>query len=84
MVPWREIQQNCSLPLIVNGHRAWLRRNLRRSWRRPPCEGLQMPEPGESCADMEEVLTKYPDLEEADVSQALAYAAWLAQEQLQV
>ena len=34
-------------------------------------------------AALDEVLTEYPDLEEADIRQALAYAGWLAQEQLQ-
>ncbi len=31
-------------------------------------------------ADFEEVLREYPDLEREDVEQALAYAAWLARE----
>ena len=35
-------------------------------------------------ATIEEVLTEYPDLEEADIREALAYAGWLAQEQLVV
>ncbi|MBI2504764.1 MAG: DUF433 domain-containing protein [Candidatus Latescibacteria bacterium] len=35
-------------------------------------------------ATVEEVLTEYPDLEEADIREALAYAGWLAQEQLEV
>lgn len=35
-------------------------------------------------AAIEEVLAEYPDLMEDDIRQALAYAAWLAQEQLQV
>lgn len=35
-------------------------------------------------ADVDEVLAEYPDLQEEDVRQALAYAAWLPQEQLQV
>ena len=35
-------------------------------------------------AIFEEVLTEYPDLEEADIREALAYAGWLAQEQLEV
>ena len=30
----------------------------------------------------EEILADYPDLEEEDIRQALAYAAWLAQEQV--
>jgi uncharacterized protein (DUF433 family) len=33
-------------------------------------------------ATIEQVLADYPDLEEDDVRQALAYAAWLAQEQV--
>lgn len=33
-------------------------------------------------ASMEEILTDYPDLESEDVNQALAYAAWLAQEEV--
>ena len=32
----------------------------------------------------EEVLKEYPDLEEADIKEALVYAGWLAQEQLAV
>lgn len=35
-------------------------------------------------ATFEEILTEYPDLEEADIREALAYAGWLAQEQLAV
>jgi len=33
-------------------------------------------------ATQEEILTDYPDLEPEDVRQALAYAAWLAQEEV--
>ncbi len=33
-------------------------------------------------ASVEEVLAGYPDLEREDVQQALAYAAWLAQEEV--
>ncbi len=33
-------------------------------------------------ASVEEVLAGYPDLEREDVEQALAYAAWLAQEEV--
>jgi uncharacterized protein (DUF433 family) len=33
-------------------------------------------------ATTEEVLADYPDLERADVQQALEYAAWLAQEEI--
>jgi uncharacterized protein (DUF433 family) len=33
-------------------------------------------------ASVEEVLQGYPDLEREDVQQALAYAAWLAQEEV--
>jgi uncharacterized protein (DUF433 family) len=33
-------------------------------------------------ATAEEVLADYPDLERADVQQALEYAAWLAQEEI--
>lgn len=29
----------------------------------------------------EDILAEYPDLEEEDISQALKYAAWLAEEQ---
>ena len=35
-------------------------------------------------ATFEEVLKEYPDLEEADIKEALAYAGLLAQEQLAV
>jgi uncharacterized protein (DUF433 family) len=35
-------------------------------------------------ASFEEVISEYPDLEEADIREALAYAGWLAQEQLAV
>jgi uncharacterized protein (DUF433 family) len=35
-------------------------------------------------ATFEEVLREYPDLEAADIQEALAYAGWLAQEQLVV
>ncbi len=35
-------------------------------------------------ASMEEVLQRYPGLEPEDVHQALAYAAWLAQEEVRV
>jgi len=35
-------------------------------------------------ATFEEVLNEYPDLEEADIRESLAYAGWLAQEQLEV
>ena len=34
-------------------------------------------------ASLDEVLSDYPDLEREDVMQALEYAAWLAQEQVQ-
>ena len=34
-------------------------------------------------ADWDEVLREFPDLERADIMQALKYAAWLAQEQVQ-
>lgn len=34
-------------------------------------------------ASLEEVLSDYPDLEREDLMQALEYAAWLAQEQVQ-
>lgn len=34
-------------------------------------------------ATYEEVLQEFPDLEREDVQQALEYAAWLAQEQVQ-
>ena len=33
-------------------------------------------------ATAEELLADYPDLEKADVQQALEYAAWLAQEEI--
>ncbi len=33
-------------------------------------------------ARTEEILREYPDLEPADVEQAIQYAAWLAQEQI--
>jgi uncharacterized protein (DUF433 family) len=33
-------------------------------------------------ATADEVLTEYPDLEQEDVEQALAYAAWLTQEEV--
>lgn len=33
---------------------------------------------------LEEILAGYPDLERADVQQALEYAAWLAQEEVRV
>lgn len=33
-------------------------------------------------ASVEEVLQGYPDLDREDVQQALAYAAWLAQEEV--
>lgn len=33
-------------------------------------------------ATFEEVLADYPDLEPADIQQALGYAAWLAQEEV--
>ena len=33
-------------------------------------------------ATQEEILADYPDLEPEDVRQALAYAAWLAQEEV--
>lgn len=35
-------------------------------------------------ATVDEVLSEYPDLEEPDIRQALAYSGWLAQEQLAV
>jgi uncharacterized protein (DUF433 family) len=31
----------------------------------------------------EEILADYPDLERADIQQAIQYAAWLTQEQVQ-
>lgn len=33
-------------------------------------------------ATREEVLSDYPDLEEADIQQALEYASWLSQEEV--
>jgi uncharacterized protein (DUF433 family) len=33
-------------------------------------------------ASLPEILLDYPDLEEADIRQALAYAAWLSQEEV--
>lgn len=33
-------------------------------------------------ATVDEVLADYPDLEAADIEQALGYAAWLTQEQI--
>jgi len=33
-------------------------------------------------ATIEEVLADYPDLEQEDITQALEYAAWLAQEEV--
>ncbi len=33
-------------------------------------------------ASFDEILGDYPDLEREDIEQALAYAAWLAQEQV--
>jgi Uncharacterized conserved protein len=33
-------------------------------------------------ATFEEVLADYPDLEHADIRQALEYAAWLTQEEI--
>lgn len=33
-------------------------------------------------ATVQEVLADYPDLEQADITQALEYAAWLAQEEV--
>lgn len=35
-------------------------------------------------ATVEEVLADYPDLERADVQQALEYAAWLTQEEVSI
>ena len=35
-------------------------------------------------ASTDEVLTDYPDLELADLEQALAYAAWLTQEEIHI
>ncbi len=34
-------------------------------------------------ATQDEILNDYPDLEREDVQQAIEYAAWLAQEQIQ-
>lgn len=34
-------------------------------------------------ATFEEILDEYPDLEREDIQQAMEYAAWLAQEQVQ-
>ena len=34
-------------------------------------------------ATFDEILEGYPDLERADIQQAIEYAAWLAQEQVQ-
>ena len=33
-------------------------------------------------ATVEEILSDYPDLEQADIQQALEYAAWLTQEEV--
>ncbi len=33
-------------------------------------------------ATFEEILSDYPDLEEEDIRQSLAYAAWLTQEEI--
>ncbi|MDA2919473.1 DUF433 domain-containing protein [Desulfobacterota bacterium AH_259_B03_O07] len=35
-------------------------------------------------ATIEEILTDYPELESADIQQALEYAAWLAQEEVRL
>ena len=35
-------------------------------------------------ATFEEILAEYPDLKETDIREALAYAGWLAQEQVEV
>jgi uncharacterized protein (DUF433 family) len=35
-------------------------------------------------ATMDEILTDYPDLEPEDVRQAIAYAAWLTQEEVHI
>lgn len=35
-------------------------------------------------ATFEEILAEYPDLDETDIREALAYAGWLAQEQVEV
>jgi uncharacterized protein (DUF433 family) len=34
-------------------------------------------------ASVEEILAGYPDLERADIQQAIEYAAWLAQERVE-
>jgi uncharacterized protein (DUF433 family) len=34
-------------------------------------------------ASFDEILTGYPDLERADIQQAIEYAAWLAQERVE-
>lgn len=34
-------------------------------------------------ATFDEILTGYPDLERADIQEAIEYAAWLAQEEVQ-
>lgn len=34
-------------------------------------------------ATFDEILGEYPDLERADIQQAIEYAAWLTQEQIQ-
>ena len=33
-------------------------------------------------ANFEEILSEYPDLERADIEQAIEYAAWLTQEEV--
>lgn len=35
-------------------------------------------------ATFEEILADYPDLEREDVKQAIEYAAWLTQEEVQI
>jgi len=35
-------------------------------------------------ASTDEILTGYPDLEHADIEQALQYAAWLTQERVRI
>ncbi len=35
-------------------------------------------------ATREEILADYPDLESADIQQAMEYAAWLAQEEVRI
>ena len=35
-------------------------------------------------ADFDEILHDYPDLVEADIREALAYAAWLAQDEVHI